>query len=125
MANAPGIRSTDDAWDTGELGRDERYVKTVEVDEAALDAALELQLISVRLQRSLIDGLKLIAKANGIGYQPLMRQALHRFVDSELKRLVISQQKFADAKVAARAEAKSAVPAQKRSEGAACTRKAA
>jgi len=56
----------------------------------ALDDALELQLISVRLQKSLIDGLKLIAKANGIGYQPLMRQVLNRFVDSELRRLVRS-----------------------------------
>lgn len=85
--------TSESAWDKGELGRDEDFVEVVRESPEmtkALDDALELQLISVRLQKSLIDGLKLIAKANGIGYQPLMRQVLNRFVDSELRRLVRS-----------------------------------
>ena len=89
MATAPKIHSADEAWESGELGRDGAHTKrAMDVDEKALDNAMKLELISVRLQRELIDALKLIAKTNGIGYQPLMRQALHRFVDFEMKRLL-------------------------------------
>ncbi|MEO5574294.1 MAG: hypothetical protein ABIR48_07420 [Gammaproteobacteria bacterium] len=43
--------------------------------------------ISIRLEKSLIEEFKLIAKAHGLGYQPLMRQCLRRFADGEIKRL--------------------------------------
>ncbi len=82
------INGTSEAWDSGDLGRDEKYVECVEVDEKAIDEAAELQLISIRLQKSLIEEFKLIAKLNGIGYQTLMRQILKRFADSEIKKLV-------------------------------------
>lgn len=48
-----------------------------------INDALSLQPISIRLQKGLIENLKTIAELNGIGYQPLIRQALTRFVEGE------------------------------------------
>ncbi len=82
------IESTAEAWESGELGREEKFVESVEIDESEVDEALELQMISIRLQKSLIDDFKLIGQINGIGYQTLMRQILKRFADSEIKLLL-------------------------------------
>lgn len=76
-------------WDTGELGRDEQYAKRATPEtEAAVDQALSLQLISIRLQKKLIEDLKFIAKAHGVGYQPLIRDILDRFVVHEVKAII-------------------------------------
>lgn len=74
-------------WDSRELGASPEHVRVVSEAEASeIDDVMELQLISIRLQKQLIEDLKLIAKQEGIGYQPLIRQALTRFVrDSNLK----------------------------------------
>lgn len=83
------IQASDEAWDSGELGRDEAFVKVVDGDtEDQIDKSLDLHLISIRLQKSLIEDFKLIAELNGIGYQPLMRQILQRFADCEKKRIL-------------------------------------
>ena len=72
-------------WETGKLGRDEKHVRKSAPDrKKAVDEALGMQLISIRLQRSLIDQLKYIAQFHGIGYQPLVRDLLHRFARSEM-----------------------------------------
>ena len=55
---------------------------------AALDDALDLKLISIRLQKTLIDQLKLVARYHGIGYQPLIRDILNRFTGHELVNIV-------------------------------------
>lgn len=84
------IEGTDTAWDDGVLGQDEKYVKKASnEEEIKLEDALGLHLISIRLQKQLIEDLKFIATAHGIGYQPLMRDILNRFVVSE-KRLIIN-----------------------------------
>lgn len=81
--------STVEAWETGQLGASEEHVKvSTQSDDKSVDAALELHPISIRLQKSLIDDLKQIAKIHGIGYQPLMRQILNRFAESEKKRIL-------------------------------------
>ena len=82
-------------WESGALGRSEKHflVAAPEV-EAALDEALCLQPISVRLQQSLIKDLKLIARYHGIGYQPLMRNALHRFARFELREMADTLKKL-------------------------------
>jgi hypothetical protein len=67
----------------------------------AIDEALALQLISIRLQKSLIEDFKFIATLNGIGYQPLMRQILKRFVDSEKKRILRERAGEVEAQVVA------------------------
>jgi hypothetical protein len=97
----PGkIPDSDEAWDTGQLGRAAEHARPAAADtEKAIDASLELQLISIRLQKSLIEDLKAVATVNGIGYQPLMRQILKRFVDGEKRR--ISREVAADRRTAA------------------------
>lgn len=83
------IPASDEAWEEGQLGNDKDHAKVAtENIEAKIDESLELQLISIRLQKSLIEDFKFIATLNGIGYQPLMRQVLHRFVDCEKKRIL-------------------------------------
>ena len=77
-----------DQWESGELGRDEKFVRKSDSDRTKLDDKIGLQMISIRLQKSLIDDLKDIAELNGIGYQPLMKQVLKRFVDAEKKQLL-------------------------------------
>ena len=101
------IPGTDDAWEKRELGADANFVAVAtDVDMDAIDAALELQPISIRLQKSLIDDFKMIAQLNGVGYQPLMRQVLTRFADSEKKRIL--RQVVADTKERREAEAAAA-----------------
>lgn len=82
------ILGTDEAWESEQLGADENYaVKSNHSTEESINDALSLQLISIRLQKGLIDNLKTIAELNGIGYQPLVRQALTRFVECEMKQI--------------------------------------
>jgi hypothetical protein len=92
MSNVPHgkIADTADAWEVdGQLGNEEQHTARATDDiSAAVDAALGLQPISIRLQRGLLDNLKALAQLNGIGYQPLIRQVLTRFVDCELKALL-------------------------------------
>lgn len=53
--------------------------------EMAVEQSLAMQMISLRLPNRLIEDLKLIAKNEGLGYQPLMRRVLVRFANAELK----------------------------------------
>lgn len=79
------------AWDSGQLGQDEAHVATLPASpelDAEIDESVGLQAISIRLEKSLIEDFKLIASMHGLGYQPLMRQALKRFADCEKKRLL-------------------------------------
>lgn len=102
MAAKHKIPGTDEAWDSQELGADANFAAPFEgQDEQDIDAALELQPISIRLQKSLIEDFKLIAQLNGLGYQPLMRQVLTRFADCEKKRIL---REFAAATAAKREE---------------------
>ena len=92
MSNiATKIEGTEEAWETGKLGADDAHVKVAPDEEQQLDAALDLHPISIRLQKSLLENLKAIALLNGIGYQPLVRQVLTRFVDCELKNMLASR----------------------------------
>lgn len=52
------------------------------------DEILGLQAISIRLDRELIEEFKMLAALSGIGYQPLMRQALKEFSDKEKSRIL-------------------------------------
>jgi uncharacterized protein (DUF4415 family) len=93
------IIGTAEAWEDGVLGRDEQYAqKASPAQEQEVEDALAMQAISIRLDKALIDTFKTIATINGVGYQPLMRDALRRFADSEIKMIL--------AKVAAKQEAK-------------------
>lgn len=77
-----------DRWDNNELGDEEAFAVVVEGAAEALDEALELHLISIRLQKGLIEALKSIAAFHGVGYQPMVRDVLRRFVRAELRMIV-------------------------------------
>jgi hypothetical protein len=97
MDDKTKIPASDEVWDEGGLGTDEKFVKVAEEDlEKRVDESLGLQLISIRLQKSLIDDFKYIAELNNIGYQTLMRQILQRFADGEKNRIL--REKACDAK---------------------------
>lgn len=83
------IHASDEAWEDRLLGSDEKFVKVAGASlEASIDEASGTQLISIRLQKSLIEDFKTIASLNGgIGYQTLMKQIMQRFVDSEKNRI--------------------------------------
>lgn len=83
------IVGTAEAWDSGVLGADEAHAKKApSALSQQIDEALAMQMISIRLDQSLIDSFKLLGKVHGVGYQPLMRDALKRFADSEMKLVV-------------------------------------
>ena len=90
METKDKIPGTTEAWESGELGQDERYVEVDSQDDLLIDEALELKMISIRLQKGLIDDLKFVADINGMSYQPLIRQILQRFVNAEMKMLARS-----------------------------------
>ena len=80
------IESTNEAWEDRLLGASDEFASVAEVDNDALDESLGLKMISIRLEKALIDDFKFIASLNkGMGYQTLMRQALKRFVMGEKK----------------------------------------
>ncbi len=84
------IKSTDEAWEDKALGAEEEFVSILDESlEAAIDEASATQLISIRLQKSAIEDLKIIASINnGIGYQTLIKQILKRFIECEKKRIL-------------------------------------
>ena len=103
MTDKSKIEGTPEAWESGELGQDERFIKiSQDIKQDVIDESLELQMISIRLQKALIDDMKMIAKLNGLGYQPLIRQILTRFVECEKKQLL--RQHYQDIKAAEEAK---------------------
>lgn len=94
---AKKIESTDQAWDDRTLGASaEHVVVASEETAAALDDALGLQSISIRLPKQMIEQYKLIAHFHGVGYQPLMRDVLGRFVPSALREILESEREKAE-----------------------------
>lgn len=87
---------TENSWDERQLGAEEEYVVRAEKShEDALDEALELQSISIRLPKQMIRQYKFIAAHHGVGYQPLMRDVLARFVPNALREVFESEQERA------------------------------
>jgi len=78
-------------WENGTLGTDARHAKAAPVDlQKQVDDALGLQAISIRLNVDLIDTFKKLAAYHGVGYQPLMRDALRRFAEAEMKQIMVA-----------------------------------
>ncbi len=80
------ILDTCAAWESGRLGRDDAYtVETDAQEAAAIDEALGLQTISIRLPSTMIEDVKAIARVHDVGYQPLIRDVLARWISAEKK----------------------------------------
>ena len=89
-----------DPWDSGDLGRSADHVGVVsEAECRAIDDSLGLHPVSIRLEKTLISNLKLIAKLRGVSYQPLIRDLLNRFADSEFKAVLHEQAEQAKLRV--------------------------
>lgn len=98
MAKRKQKQITED-WDTGKLGRDSAFVRRASsADEASVDAALGLQMISLRLPRELVEEFKDIAAYRGLGYQPLMRDVLTRWACSETLAIADEIKRHAEAR---------------------------
>lgn len=80
MPNTPKHDDTE-LWESRQLGASEEFVRKVSPERArAVDEALGLQPITIRLQKDLVEELKTLAKSHGIGYQPYVRLILTRHV---------------------------------------------
>ncbi len=89
MSAKEKILGTDEAWESEKLGADKKHVRRAgEELSCQIDNALGLQMISIRLDKGLIESFKTLAAFHGVGYQPLMRDALKRFAESEMKAIV-------------------------------------
>lgn len=89
MSTKDKIIGSVEAWESGLLGEDEKHMRSVSQElDAQIDESIGLQMISIRLDKSLIDSFKLLGEFHGIGYQPLMRDALKRFAECEMKAIV-------------------------------------
>jgi len=100
-AESEKIKSTSEAWEEGRLGRDEAHAQAAPKELARqIDDGLGLQMISIRLQKELIEDYKKIAEFHGVGYQPLMRDALKRFAEAEFKKMAIKDASLKSPKVA-------------------------
>lgn len=63
-----------------------------------VDEVLGMQSISIRVPKQLISAYKMIAEHHGIGYQPLMRDILQRWVKEGMSEVMAAQsQKAAEA----------------------------
>lgn len=83
------IAGTEEAWESRKLGADAAHAKPVSAEYTQqIEESLGLQMISIRLDKGLIDSFKAIGAFHGVGYQPLMRDALKRFAEHELRNIV-------------------------------------
>lgn len=86
MSKDAKIHSTIDAWESGALGESESHAIVVSPEKTQeIENAIGMQMISIRLNKGLIKAFKWIAEYHGVGYQPLMRDALQRFAENEFK----------------------------------------
>ena len=78
------IESDAERWENRELGASFEHAKVVSQNESstldlAIDDALGLRSVTIRLQKGLVADFEKFAKEDGIGYQPLIRMVLTRY----------------------------------------------
>ncbi|UZV74208.1 CopG family antitoxin [Pasteurella multocida] len=83
-----------DLWESDELGYSKETARISNFSVEDLQKSIQLQSISLRIQKDVLEDLKYIAKSYGIGYQPLMKQILKRFVDAEKQLLLREEVEF-------------------------------
>ena len=96
------IPASDETWESGELGNDPKFARVHEGDiQLQTNEAIAMRPISIRLPASLIETFRLLGQVHGLGYQPLMRRALTRFAEAEMKLVlndvIAEQQRAAEA----------------------------
>lgn len=101
------VKGTAHAWESGELGTNPATVRVAGPEaERAIDEALGLQMISIRLPVKMVEAYKHMAAFHGMGYQPLMREILQCYVPHGLKEVLDHHQMLVEqAKERAKSEA--------------------
>lgn len=90
------IAATDEAWEERKLGANAAHAQVAGAEHlAALDDAFGMQAISIRMPKHMIEAYKLIAAYHGVGYQPLMRDILQRFIPEGLREIQAHHQQKA------------------------------
>ena len=78
------LNDDDTAWDRRTLGADERYVKvSTQGTDDRLDESLGLVMVSMRLPKDAVKKFKAMAKKQGLGYQPFVRQILMNYLEQK------------------------------------------
>ncbi len=73
--------ANDTAWDSRQLGADENFVRvSTQGTESRIDEGLGLQMVSMRLPQEAIEKFKTLARQQGLGYQPFIRQILMNYL---------------------------------------------
>jgi hypothetical protein len=91
------IAGTEEAWESRALGASAAHAQLASAEHlAALDEALGMQSISIRMPKGMIDAYKLIGAHHGVGYQPLMRDILQRFIPDGMKEVLHHHTEKAD-----------------------------
>ena len=81
------IENTTEAWENRKLGCDARFAKPLNAELGTkVDRALGLETISIRVEKDLIKSFKILEKKYNTGHQRPIREALKRFINSELKK---------------------------------------
>ena len=89
MSEGTMIEETDEVWSQRALGADEQSAEVAGAEHhVALDDATGMQLISIRMPKDMIAAYKLIGAHHGLGYQPLMRDILQRFIPEGLREVL-------------------------------------
>jgi predicted DNA binding CopG/RHH family protein len=75
-------------WETGKLGASAEHMRVLSDEETKeIDDGLGLQLISMRLNKALIEQFKELARLEAIGYQPLIRRVLMQYAEANKHKL--------------------------------------
>ncbi|MEZ5544256.1 MAG: hypothetical protein R3F10_03535 [Lysobacteraceae bacterium] len=83
-------------WESGALGQDAAHARRVSVElEDEVERVLAMKLVTIRLPVPMIEALKAIAHYHGIGYQPMVRDLLNRFITSEIPTILSQIEKRA------------------------------
>lgn len=101
-------------WESGQLGNSKGDAVVVAAgEEKAIDEALELQMISIRLPKAMIEDLKMLAAREKLGYQPLIRRVMKLYIEGEFKAIAYDMQfQIAKAQEQAHAQMRAHVSAQ-------------
>lgn len=92
MSTAKKIPGTEAVWNDRTLGAEEEYAALAPKElQQEVDESLAMQMISIRLPKQIISLFKALAQIEGIGYQPMMREALTRFAESEARYVVLEK----------------------------------
>jgi hypothetical protein len=76
------ILGTQEAWESGQLGADEKYVRTASVMvNEELDTMLGLEVVTIRMEKHVVDAFRLLAIKKRVHYQSLIRYALQRYFE--------------------------------------------